>query len=580
MKNIKKIFMFVFIFAFMLLLTACGDEFKVVFDEQGGTEVEDVVVKLEELDKFELPTTTKEGYIFVGWYLDKDYDKSFDLASLKKLLEEEKTLTLYARWIEELSDSFAITLKDSESVKALINGKDEYTIKLDAESSFKAKYFKIESLEDLSKLDCKLSLSFVLQVKAGDVDQEYNVGIVLTLKNGELIIELSDGLYSLLQTLISNGLEMTIEIPQQLKFNLVAIIETVKEVINNNEEIKDFLPTEGDSLEEVIEAIKEGLKPYYESYVKAFEEAGIDEAVIDEFKTALAKLMPTKEEVDGKIVLTITDEQFKAAIDELFALVVKYYNNIKTLVENLEDSDNEKGNIYDVEKGGWYQDGEFHSFAEDYFGQHGYKYDELGIYVCYYLQDYIFMIDENYKGYMGRPLYDGYVLFGEEVVHLSDGTTKSLEEDAQKEDSVFGYIKEINGKEYYYISSNFVYQLSPFKALTLEEIAELEKATFEKEANENKELLKEILTINKFEAICDKEGKVTLSVDVTLKAPEGDDSEVQEINIVYEKVLSIEISRDTPEYDDITGYIADYTEIIKMLLSSLTQPEKFPVITD
>ena len=46
-------------------------------------------------EKVRTPTTTKDGYAFLGWYLDADYQEVFDFNTLVST-----NLTLYAKWTE------------------------------------------------------------------------------------------------------------------------------------------------------------------------------------------------------------------------------------------------------------------------------------------------------------------------------------------------------------------------------------------------------------------------------------------------------------------------------------------------
>ena len=68
--------------------------FVVTFDANGGSTVKNVYVQ-QGMKLKELPTTTREGYEFVGWYLDKGCTNLFN-----KEQPIEQDLTLYAKWIE------------------------------------------------------------------------------------------------------------------------------------------------------------------------------------------------------------------------------------------------------------------------------------------------------------------------------------------------------------------------------------------------------------------------------------------------------------------------------------------------
>lgn len=83
--------------------------FVVTFDTQGGLAVESVYIQQGRKLK-ELPSTTKDGYEFAGWYLDFDCTILFD-----KEQPIERNITLYAKWIEIVPplpiDKFTVTFE-------------------------------------------------------------------------------------------------------------------------------------------------------------------------------------------------------------------------------------------------------------------------------------------------------------------------------------------------------------------------------------------------------------------------------------------------------------------------------------
>ncbi|MFF2179474.1 InlB B-repeat-containing protein [Lysinibacillus sp. NPDC058147] len=81
----------------------------VTFDSDGGSKVPSQTVAYKALVK--VPSKpTKEGYIFIGWYKNKDFTKAWDFA--KDVVTED--LTLYARWMQE-STGCDITFKDIDN---------------------------------------------------------------------------------------------------------------------------------------------------------------------------------------------------------------------------------------------------------------------------------------------------------------------------------------------------------------------------------------------------------------------------------------------------------------------------------
>lgn len=84
------------IYFIILLLTPL--ELTVRFKCNGGTMVEDI--KVRESEKIEIEIiTTKEGYIFDGWYIDKDFNNEWIFS--KYIVE--KDMLLHAKWIKVTS---------------------------------------------------------------------------------------------------------------------------------------------------------------------------------------------------------------------------------------------------------------------------------------------------------------------------------------------------------------------------------------------------------------------------------------------------------------------------------------------
>ena len=72
--------------------------YTVTFDTQGGSEIDSVrVTRNSTVAKPEEPT--REGYIFEGWYTDKECSEAYDFDT-----KVTKNITLYAKWTEETPD--------------------------------------------------------------------------------------------------------------------------------------------------------------------------------------------------------------------------------------------------------------------------------------------------------------------------------------------------------------------------------------------------------------------------------------------------------------------------------------------
>lgn len=85
----KKL-VFILLIVFLIVLSGCSSKRTVKFVTNGGGEVADKV--LEKGEELELPTVTKEGYNFDGWYLDAEFTERYTNQEIKK------DITLYAKW--------------------------------------------------------------------------------------------------------------------------------------------------------------------------------------------------------------------------------------------------------------------------------------------------------------------------------------------------------------------------------------------------------------------------------------------------------------------------------------------------
>ncbi|MDE6656941.1 MAG: InlB B-repeat-containing protein, partial [Anaeroplasmataceae bacterium] len=78
--------------------------YKVSFDSQGGSSVASVsLMEGSKLDKLQEPT--KDGYIFKGWYVDKEYTALWNIDDII-----ERDITLYAKW-ENIPKQFKVTFQ-------------------------------------------------------------------------------------------------------------------------------------------------------------------------------------------------------------------------------------------------------------------------------------------------------------------------------------------------------------------------------------------------------------------------------------------------------------------------------------
>src|SRR5690554_4272702 len=91
-----RVLSFIFVILGLFLLSACGKKtFTITFDTDGGTAIEVIKVKKGQLAQAP-KDPEKDGYIFDGWYLSKDFAEAnyfdFDI----KVVNEN--ITLYAKW--------------------------------------------------------------------------------------------------------------------------------------------------------------------------------------------------------------------------------------------------------------------------------------------------------------------------------------------------------------------------------------------------------------------------------------------------------------------------------------------------
>ncbi len=74
------------------------NEIDLIFEENGGSEVEDITISTNSTS-IELPEPTRDRYTFDGWFLDEDLSEPFTIAAL---LTQTGELTLYAKWTSQI----------------------------------------------------------------------------------------------------------------------------------------------------------------------------------------------------------------------------------------------------------------------------------------------------------------------------------------------------------------------------------------------------------------------------------------------------------------------------------------------
>ena len=114
------------VYAYYELVNEEPKEFKVSFDSNGGSKVEDVVTSIIESE----PYTRRDGYTFLGWYLEESFINKVTFP-----FEVTKDQTLYAKWEEntynvhfELNGGKGVTdLKTNKIEKEPLPTRDGYT---------------------------------------------------------------------------------------------------------------------------------------------------------------------------------------------------------------------------------------------------------------------------------------------------------------------------------------------------------------------------------------------------------------------------------------------------------------------
>lgn len=103
------------VYAYYELVNEEPKEFKVSFDSNGGSKVEDVVTSIIESE----PYTTRDGYTFLGWYLEENFINKVTFP-----FEVTKDQTLYAKWEENIPASISFNVNE-EGVLTSVEGISE-----------------------------------------------------------------------------------------------------------------------------------------------------------------------------------------------------------------------------------------------------------------------------------------------------------------------------------------------------------------------------------------------------------------------------------------------------------------------
>lgn len=107
MKSKKILLVLIVVFILLSAFAGCSNnKFTITFDGNGGSNPDSIVT--EKVQLTELPVSDREGYVFEGWYFDKEFTKPFRKTSL---INENvnSDITVYAKWLTKYTVQFDST---------------------------------------------------------------------------------------------------------------------------------------------------------------------------------------------------------------------------------------------------------------------------------------------------------------------------------------------------------------------------------------------------------------------------------------------------------------------------------------
>lgn len=105
MKRVLSILIVLLLVGGIFVFVGCGDKETTVekltikFEPLNDAAIADLEIKAD--STFSLPSPTREGYVFQGWFLEDTYQTQATVDSLKQMLKEGN-VTLYAKWEEDV----------------------------------------------------------------------------------------------------------------------------------------------------------------------------------------------------------------------------------------------------------------------------------------------------------------------------------------------------------------------------------------------------------------------------------------------------------------------------------------------
>lgn len=105
-RNILGVISLVFL---LIVLVGCQEEKHIVFfDAKGGQLTSDRIIEVVDGALIEEPSSpTNEALTFLGWYTSKDDGETLEIKWIFTENKVNKTMTLYAKWREELAEMLA-----------------------------------------------------------------------------------------------------------------------------------------------------------------------------------------------------------------------------------------------------------------------------------------------------------------------------------------------------------------------------------------------------------------------------------------------------------------------------------------
>lgn len=505
----KKIISFIVVFLMAFMLVACGETtITIKYETNGGNTISSQEIDLDDLTNFVLPKPSKDGYEFVGWYLDSEFTKEFKASDVKE------DITLYAKWKEN------VNLENAKSV----SGTYEVINKIKIPSAL----FASDSLDpSISTADAKITMSFI----ANNIDAEdykeiegyFECDVEIT-SSAEQITSANVEAYAKEGYIYLKVSTLDCE-PSIIKLNVEKLVAALEEVIEENFGSEEEFDIEA-QFDEIMQLVQEKVT----EILTLAAEYGLDTEFYNALTALLNILKPTKAEDDAKITFTITDEQVQTFLTDLGTFLQKYFEKIYKFGNALSDLFDDLGvaipdendvpvidevnefdfGDYKVVRGenGWYdENGNFHSFAED----EDYSYGSLvaGYYVdnafgCIYdiTNNYTLVECNRIYGYddVNDKWYENALFFldddGDYILYEKGDSVEKLFVKDDFLNQLFGYT--YNSIYYiYYGDEQISYSVETGNKLTAEEVEKLEIADMLNYILLYVDYAKEGLTINK-----------------------------------------------------------------------------------